>query len=137
MKKSITQEFDYGCGVACFAFVTGLTYKQALKVLGREQTVKHGWRPSDLAQALNSSGRVYKNKYVRKDVTSPVYPSGTIVLIERSEEYKVGHYLVSYNGKWMDPWINLTQNSTLAHAESGFRDKLPGKPMYALVPIST
>jgi len=137
MKKSITQEFDYGCGVACFAFVTNLTYKQAVKALGRQQTIKHGWRPSDLTNALNDSGQKYKNKYVKKSDASQTYPAGTIVLIERSEDYKVGHYLVRHNGKWMDPWINMTQDSILAHAKSGFREELPGRPMYALIPISS
>ena len=92
MKKSITQEFDYGCGVACFAFAANLTYKKAVKALGREQTVKFGWKPSDLTKALNNYGLSYKNKYVRKIYSNEAYPEGTIVLIERSEIYKVGHY---------------------------------------------
>lgn len=37
MKKTITQEFDYGCGIACFAFVTGMTYKEAEVFLGCKQ----------------------------------------------------------------------------------------------------
>jgi len=137
MKKSITQEFDYGCGVACFAFVTNFTYKQAVNVLGREQTVKFGWRPSDLTKALNNHGLSYKNKYVRKIYNKGSYPDGTIVLIERSEIYKVGHYLVLYNGRWMDPWINMPLDNMISHAKSGFRKRLPGKPMYALVLISS
>ena len=137
MIRSITQEFDYGCGVACFAFVTNLTYEQAVNVLGREQTVKHGWRPSDLTNALNDNGYAYKNHYVKKQNIDTNYPNGTIILIERSKEYIVGHYLVHHEGKWMDPWINLTQDSILTHAKSGFREELPGKPMYALMPTSS
>ncbi|MFZ3010096.1 MAG: hypothetical protein WA030_03710 [Candidatus Microsaccharimonas sp.] len=137
MKKSITQEFDYGCGVACFAFVTGLTYKQAVEVLGRGQTVTHGWRPSDLTKALNDYGLSYRNNYVRKLNADSDYLDGTIILIERSEEYKVGHYLVQYKGKWMDPWVNMPQDGVLAHAKSGFREQLPGKAMYAIIPLTS
>lgn len=137
MKKSITQEFDYGCGVACFAFAADLTYKQAIKVLDREQTVRFGWRPSDLTKVLNDYGLSYKNNYVRKTDTVDTYTDGTIVLLERSEIYNVGHYLIRHNGSWMDPWINMPLDNTLAHAKSGFRKRLPGKAMYAIVPLSS
>lgn len=134
MRKSIAQESDYGCGVACFAFVTNLTYKQAVQFLGREQSVKHGWRPSDLTSALNKYGLHYKNRYVRKSNDDTLYPDGTIILIERSEVYAVGHYLVRYGKRWMDPWINLPEDDNISQAKSGFRNSLPGRAMYALIP---
>lgn len=137
MKKSITQEFDYGCGVACFAFATNLTYKQSVKALGREQTVKFGWRPSDLTKALNNYSFSYKNNYVRKSSQTQEYPEATIVLIERSATYPVGHYLIRHNQYWMDPWINMPIDNNIYHAESGFRERLPGKAMYALIPQSS
>lgn len=133
MRKSITQELDYGCGVACFAFVCGVTFQQAVIVLGKEYSVKHGWKPSDLVKALNKYGFYYKNNYVRKK-PEQAYPDNTIVLIERSRDYPVGHYLVRYSGKWMDPWINLPIDTNLHNAISGFRDHLPGRVMYALIP---
>lgn len=131
MKKSITQELGYGCGVACFAFACDVTFQQAVKLLGREYSVKFGWKPSDLAKELNKQGFNYKNRYVRKKAVDQAYPDGTIVLIESSREYPVGHYLILYHGKWMDPWINLADDDNLNNATSGFRDWLPGK---ALVP---
>ncbi len=88
MAKSITQKLDYGCGVACFAFVCNMNFDEAIKFLGREYSVKNGWRPSDLLKKLNGFGFNYKNYYVRK-------------------------------------------------AKSGFRKELPGKAMYALIPISS
>lgn len=133
MKKSITQELEYGCGVACFAFVCDITFQQAVVVLGRKYSVKHGWKPSDLVRVLDSRGLQYKNKYVRKKANLS-YPNGTIVLIERSLKYPVGHYLVRHDDTWMDPWINLPDDCSLDHAVSGFRDQLPGRAMYALVP---
>jgi hypothetical protein len=134
MKQSVTQTLDYGCGVACFAYICNLTFGQAVDFLGKEYSVKHGWRPSDLVAALNRYGLSYKNNYVRKrqDID---FLNGTIVLIERSAAYPVGHYLVFDEGRWMDPWINMRENNTLNDAQSGFRVTLPGKPMYALTPI--
>lgn len=134
MKKSITQELDYGCGVACLAFVLDISFQQALDVLGKDYSVKHGWRPSDLVSALNKNGFSYRNNYVRKKQINN-YPDGTIVLIARSLEYPVGHYLVLKNNQWMDPWINMHKDNLLEHAKSGYRSKLPGVAMYALTPL--
>lgn len=133
MKQSITQELDYGCGVACFAFVCGMSFQDAVAYLGRDYSVKRGWRPSDLIIALNRYGLTYKNNYVRKQRHID-FSNGTIVLIERSVTYPVGHYLVLHDGEWMDPWINMPENNKLDDAESGFRAILPGKAMYALIP---
>lgn len=133
MKPSITQELDYGCGVACFAFACSMTFKEAVEYLGKEYSVKYGWKPSDLVAALNGYGYKYKNNYVRKKPPAS-YSNGTIVLIERSPDYPVGHYLAFHDGLWMDPWINLCEDNNLAVAKSGFRKKLPGRAMYALVP---
>jgi hypothetical protein len=133
MRKSITQELDYGCGIACFAFVCSITFREAVSFLGRERSVKHGWKPSDLVDALQQRGLSYKNTYVRKQL-SYQYPEDTIVIIERSIAYPVGHYLVLHNNAWMDPWINMQNNNNLENAKSGFRDILPGKSMYALIP---
>ncbi|HEX8182428.1 MAG TPA: hypothetical protein VF575_02390 [Candidatus Saccharimonadales bacterium] len=135
MKQSVTQELDYGCGVACFAYACNMTFKQAQKFLGVTYSVKHGWRPSDLVSQLNRYGFKYKNHYVRKKLDA-VCPIGTIVLIERSPSYPVGHYLILGKAGWMDPWINLPISNNLSLAESGFRAKLPGKAMYALTPES-
>lgn len=134
MRPSITQELDYGCGVACFAFVCNMSFQEAIETLGMEYSVKHGWKPSDLVNALDRFGLTYKNSYVRKK-PSKLFPKGTIVLIERSTDYPVGHYLISTERGWMDPWINMPDNNMLEDAKSGFRRRLPGKAMYALTPI--
>ncbi len=134
MSESITQELDYGCGVACLAFVCNISFQEAVIFLGKEYSVKHGWKPSDLAAALNRFGLIYKNHYVRKK-RSVEYPEGTIVLIERSNSYPVGHYLTLTTQGWMDPWINMPYTKDIHQAKAGFRRKLPGKPMYALLPV--
>jgi len=134
--KSITQKLDYGCGVACFAFVCDMSFEEAVAFLGKEYSVKHGWRPSDLVIALKQFGVKYKNHYVRKKGRVK-YPVGSIVLIESSDTYPVGHYLTLSHQGWMDPWINLAETNNIHEAKSGFRKELPGKPMYALMPISS
>lgn len=134
--KSITQKLDYGCGVACFASVCNMTFEEAVEFLGKEYSVKHGWKPSDLVLALNKFGYNYKNHYVRKRHIV-AFPPKSIVLIERSKNYPVGHYLTLTPLGWMDPWINLPETNDIQKAKSGFRKELPGKAMYALVPISS
>jgi hypothetical protein len=133
MKKTVTQEVDYGCGVACFAFVTNMSFQQAIIFLGIKYSVKHGWKPSDLVKALNRYGHNYKNNYVRNK-NLETYRYGTIVLLERSIKYPVGHYLVLSRDGWMDPWINMHEDSNINQAISGYREEIPGKILYALIP---
>ena len=132
MRKSITQEFDYGCGIACFAFATNQTYQQAAEWLGEEQASSNRFWCRDLAAALNRYGLNYVSKYAKPSVMEKATLEGTIVLLRRSKEYPVGHYLIRHEGRWMDPWINLPDNHDIAQARSGFREVLPGEPMYVL-----
>lgn len=134
MRESITQEFDYGCGIACFAFALGMTYSQAAKCLGERQANSTRFWVKDLAAALNSSGKTYTAKHMKPGLNKKIYKDGTIILIRRSKRYSVGHYLIRHHGYWMDPWINLPVDNNIQHARSGFRKRLPGKPMYALFP---
>jgi len=136
MRESITQEFDYGCGIACFAFALNVTYKQAAKQLGEVQANSTRFWIKDFATALNISGKHYIAKHLKPSVMRKIYKEGAIVLIRRSKRYPTGHYLIRHKGHWMDPWINLPSNKSIEHAESGFRKRLPGKPMYALLPQS-
>ncbi len=134
MRKSITQEFDYGCGIACFAFALNIKYKEAAAILGSKQANSNRFWVKDFAAALNNSGHQYTSRYVNDKLRKAIYKDGTIVLIRRSKQYNTGHYLNRYKGKWMDPWINLPLNNDINEAKSGFRKRLPGKPMYALIP---
>lgn len=132
MKKSITQEGDYGCGIACFAFATGLSYQQAAEHLGPVQANSGRFYVRDLRIALNNYGVAYIHSYVKPNRRNKIYAEGTIVLIRRSRNYPTGHYLIRHHAQWMDPWINLPQEKTIKNARSGFRKRLPGQPMYAI-----
>lgn len=135
MKKSITQETDYGCGIACFAFVADLTLAQAAGYLNRSGKTRDGVHLMILLEAMNSYGLASIRKYVKSHLLDRINEEGTIVLTKRSKEYPVGHYLVRYENQWMDPWLNFLDNKDVKNAKSGFRDELPGEPVYAILPI--
>ena len=135
MRESITQEFDYGCGIACFAFALNITYKEAAALLGPKQAASTRFWVRDLVNELRKQGKPYRAKYVKPYLRRKIYETGTIVLIRRSKRYPTGHYLIRYDGMWMDPWINLVVSKNIAQAKSGFRMRLPGNPMYALLPV--
>lgn len=136
MKKSITQEFDYGCGVACFAFVTNMTYKQAANFLGPEQAMSPRFWCKDFVSQLNRFGMKYIHRYVKPRLRRKIYQEGAIVLVARSRIiYPSGHYLAYYKDQWMDPWINLSKDKNIKNAKSGFRKRLPGRPMYVFLPV--
>ncbi len=134
MKQSVTQEFDYGCGIACFAFALGITYKQAEGRLGKAQSASSRFWVKDLQGALNSNGLAYSRNYVTARIHPRIDEEGAIVLIRRSSVYPAGHYLIRHQGAWMDPWINLPTNRDILQATSGFRTELPGQAMYVLLP---
>ena len=96
MRQSITQEFDYGCGIACYAFALGISYKEAEKLLGEEQAMSIRFYVKDLALALNKAGKAYQSKYVKPHIRKLLYKEGSIVLIRRSNIYKTGHYLIRH-----------------------------------------
>ncbi|MGB4957266.1 MAG: hypothetical protein WBO49_02365 [Candidatus Saccharimonas sp.] len=135
MRDSITQEFDYGCGIACFAFATNQTYQQAADWLGEEQASSNRFWCKDLVAALNSYGLGYLSGYARPHIMEKMELEGAIVLLRRSKVYPVGHYLIRCKDAWMDPWINLADNNDITQAKSGFRRTLPGDPMYIVYPI--
>jgi hypothetical protein len=137
MRSSITQEFDYGCGIACFAFVFQITYRQAAEQLEIEQANSPRFWIKDFKAALNSFGKVYEARYIKPRLRKKIYREGTIVLIRRSKHYPCGHYLVRHANCWMDPWINLPLDNNIGHARSGYRKRLPGSSMYALIPCLT
>lgn len=134
MRRSITQEFEFGCGIACFAFAHNISYEQAALKLGRKQANSSRFWVKDFVTTLNRSGLDYRAIYVKQRLRRRIYAEGTIVLIRRSKNYPNGHYLIRHNDLWMDPWINMRANSSIENASSGFRRRLPGTPMYALLP---
>lgn len=133
MKKSITQEHPFGCGIACFAFVCNVTYQQAVEFLGPKQANSNRFIIKNLVSELNRFGKPYKAKHINPG-GKVNYVDGMIVLLRRSTKYPVGHYLVRYNSGWMDPHINLLQDKQFQNPKSGNRERLPGAAMYVIYP---
>lgn len=131
--NSITQESPYGCGIACFAFVCGLTYRQAEEFLGQEQAGSNRFIVKHFREELNRYGLGYSSKHIRPGQAIELCERA-IVLVRRSKDLPVGHYLTYHHGKWMDPYINLQDDQDFQKPESGFRDTLPGEAMYVLIP---
>src|SRR3989344_8579991 len=125
--KSITQKDNYGCGIACVAFVWKVSYDYAKKnYFGKpHQANILGYLCKDIVKALSKDKKNYSYKYVKKRIK---FKENTIVFIKRSKEYPAGHYLVYTKKGWMDPWINFDKlKPDIKKAKSGFRKRLPGR----------
>lgn len=130
--NSITQLDPLGCGAACVSFIAQKSYSEVVATLGRDYAKHRGFYCKDLIDILAKFGFSYAYKYVKPQLKSKIYQDGVIVFIKRSKKYPAGHYLTRYKDQWMDPWVNFCADSDIANAKSGFRRRLPGKPIYAL-----
>jgi hypothetical protein len=129
------QEHYYGCGFACIASLLGLSYREALRLIphGYAKASSSGLLCKEISQILQSTGHKDSTyKYLKPRLMESITQPGTIVFIKRSKQYPVGHYLLRGDGYWMDPWINMRQEYDPSKAEAGFRDELPGDPIYAI-----
>ena len=131
--EPIAQENNFGCGVACTAFLLKINYAVAVGLfeMGEEKTDKTGFKCKDIVKVLNEFGLRYIYKHVGFKIKNKIYSSGVIVFIRRSKKYPSGHYLVRYRNKWMDSWINFPRMDR----QAGFRRRLPGQPIYMILPI--
>jgi len=132
MKGAIKQKHSLGCGFACLAFVTGLSYDHIISYFGKIKAKKEGLYCREIVNFLKRFFPKAHFKYLKPKWKRKIYQDGTIVFIKRSEKYPYGHYLVRYKNLWMDPWINLLKDERITKAKAGFRKRLPGKPIYAI-----
>lgn len=139
MRKNIPiiQEDSLGCGVACVAFVIGFNYQKTLKLFkkGGHKFNNQGFYCKELAGVLNNQGRNFEYRYIKGKTRKKIYQDNVIVFIKRSKKYPLGHYLCRYKKLWMDPWINFPENKNIKETRAGFRKRLPGRPIYAIIPI--
>ena len=132
--KNISQKDGFGCGIACAASVLGMNYESAKSLFPNSKQAKgSGFLCRDIVSALKKRGLHYEYKYVKPKIRKQIYIPGTIVFIARSKRFPAGHYLARDLKGWMDPWINFPED--LSKSKSGFRKRLPGKPIYAILPI--
>lgn len=117
-----------------YLFVAGKSYTELVLLLGKNKAKYRGFYGRDLITALSKLGFSYTYKYLKPRFKRRIYKDGVIVFIARSRSYPAGHYLARCKEFWMDPWINFCKDGNIANAKSGFRKRLPGKPIYALFP---
>jgi len=131
-RRPVKQEDSMGCGIACVAFVTSVSYNNAKrKYFTNENNADTiGYNCKDIVKALSISGKKYTYKYIKKRMK---FKEGMIVFIKRSKHYPEGHYLVKTKNCWMDSWINYnSKNCKIEKARAGFRSRLPGTPIYVI-----
>lgn len=133
----ITQEDEMGCGAACVAFIANITYIQAVNVLGQAKARTVGFHLKELVDGLGHFRLSYKFKLMKPKVEPSIYQEGVIVFIKRSHKYPYGHYLIRHNSLWADPWVNLVIDKNIANAKSGYRQRLPGKPQWVILPLDS
>ncbi|MDH5533009.1 MAG: cysteine peptidase family C39 domain-containing protein [Candidatus Pacebacteria bacterium] len=133
---SVTQKDPYGCGLACVSFLLQKQYQDVAEYIDQNKAKTYGFTCKELVNLLVKFNLNYQYKYLKPKLKKKIYDSGTIVFIKRSKRYPSGHYLVRYKDGWMDPWINFSIRAKLSSAQSGFRKRLPGSPVYALFLIN-
>lgn len=137
MKKNrlVSQQDEWGCGIACVASLTGLSYKEARSRLEARKgnpidTGTPGLELEPIIDVLRDAGIT-----MVQQVGAKRWPSGTIAFL--SEEWGryrgTGHYLLRTDDGWMDPWANLDEGRPRA----GYLDRLPRGTgvQVALVPV--
>ena len=131
--KPVKQEDPLGCGIACAAFVLGMSYKRAKRRFSRPaEAERRGFFCKDIVRALGRGGLEYRAERCRG---ANRWSNGTIVFIRRSDRYPAGHYLVKSRKGWMDPYLNLPEQKNFIKAKAGFRKRLPGRALYAIAPL--
>ncbi|MGE5042049.1 MAG: hypothetical protein ACM3IJ_04045 [Candidatus Levyibacteriota bacterium] len=127
--EKVTQKHRLGCAVACTAAILGIKYQEALSLFpnGKERAKTEGFYCKDIIQALHSSGKEYKTKYVRGEIEAPL---NSIIYVKKSPHYPAGHYLAYGKEGFMDPWMNFPYYPRL----SGFRKVLPDTAQYVVLP---
>ena len=130
-RKPITQEDNFGCSIACVAFINGITYKTAkIKWFKSKNAKTLGYFCRDIVRAFTLANKQYTYKYIKRKLK---FKENSIVFIERSKRYPTGHYLAKAKEGWMDPWINFdVRKPNVKKAKAGFRKRLSGRPIYVI-----
>lgn len=128
MKKYVKQEDAMGCGIACVAYVLGISYRKAVDLFTQKQKRRiRGFTSKDIVEAIKIFGTTYKSVYVGRE-TEPKIENNSIIYIPKCGYFPYGHYLVKIQNGYMDPFINLHEsNFDYTKAKAGLRKTLPNK----------
>jgi len=128
--KSVTQEDEMGCSVACVAVAVNDSYQNAKELFTHpENATTIGYGCQEIIHALRNSGLDYSFRKVEDKTRGLIKKIGAIVLIS-GPGYPYKHYLINTESGWMDSWTNLPK----LPAKSDFRKELPGEPEWVLYP---
>ncbi|HLD04015.1 MAG TPA: cysteine peptidase family C39 domain-containing protein [Candidatus Dojkabacteria bacterium] len=130
-RNPIRQENLAGCGLACVAFIVHKNYQVLVPLIKQEQIDLDykGMFCRDIIKLLEQFGITAKLRYLRLQTDPLLSKEWVIAYVNRTAKYTAGHYLVRYQGKWMDSWINYPE---IIKIRAGFRKKLPGKVNYVI-----
>lgn len=133
-KLPIKQEDKLGCAIACAAFLLNINYQDSLKLFknGKYKAKNKGFFCKDIIIVLKKAGLKYEYRYIKNKIRRKIYKPNTFVYIKKSKKYPQGHYLVRFDNKWMDPWINFPDENIKA----GYRKRLPERPIYAILALT-
>jgi ABC-type bacteriocin/lantibiotic exporter with double-glycine peptidase domain len=136
MKKYIKQEDSMGCGIACVAYVLGISYEKAVNLFTQKQKREtRGFTSKDITEAIKMFSVNYKSVYVGRE-KEPRIENNSIVYVPKCDYFPYGHYLVKIQDGYMDPFINLHEsNFDYTKAKAGLRRTLPNKISMKIIPV--
>ena len=119
--KSITQEEQMGCGIACVAIILNKSYRYTKNFFDNpEYSSSRGYYCREIVKVLNKRGKDYTFSRINEKNKHLLNKEGVIVFIERDKKYPFGHYLTKTKMGWMNPWINFP---AISPAKSGFQKR--------------
>lgn len=123
-----------GCGVACVASRSNVSYSKALTFFNRPQLAwTRGIYCKEIVTALKQEGFNYKfEKYSARKHSTYLKKAGTIVFTQPSIQYPSGHYFIRTNNGWMNPWINFPN---MTPAKAGVQNTVDQKISYVIFEI--
>lgn len=125
----VTQQHDYGCGVACVATIVDLTYEGALGLFGPDAERKANTEGFYLEEITAALRKANKDAYWVKDQPSNGIERrkvNSIVFVKAGETYPAGHYLTRTRKGWSNSWSNFPNYPR----ESAYVKEIPGTPEY-------
>jgi hypothetical protein len=133
--EPVTQLDRYGCGVACVAFVLGVSYQEARKLFKEERIVSAKTYCFDITRALLVKKVTYKYSKLTSGNLQLSQQKGAIVFVRKNKDiYPMGHYLVRTDNGWMDPWFNREDSDDIGKAKAGYRKRLRDEATWVIYP---
>ena len=116
----VSQRDQFGCGVACVAYLCKKSYDDAKTFFNSDRIHEYGCDCIDIVNALARCGFNYAYKQYAGEYM--YIPDRSIVFVGPSKIYRVGHYLVKCNDStWMNPWI---YGENVTEAQAGYQHNL-------------